>query len=112
MNSIPLPSSGDTRAFSHVTTWVFDLDNTLYPPSARLFDLIDAGQLHEARDLWAKMWPVNQFLVTEGYAASVKAGANLIGFHVGNPRPPYRPLAPEKVEELRGLLVEVGAIGR
>lgn len=28
-------------AFSHVRTWVFDLDNTLYPPSARLFDLID-----------------------------------------------------------------------
>ncbi len=27
--------------FAHVTTWVFDLDNTLYPPSARLFDLIE-----------------------------------------------------------------------
>ena len=28
-------------AFTHVTTWVFDLDHTLYPPSARLFDLIE-----------------------------------------------------------------------
>ncbi len=28
--------------FSHVRHWVFDLDNTLYPPSARLFDLIHA----------------------------------------------------------------------
>ncbi len=28
--------------FQHVTTWVFDLDNTLYPPSARLFDQIEA----------------------------------------------------------------------
>ncbi|WP_187431172.1 hypothetical protein ROLI_008720 [Roseobacter fucihabitans] len=28
-------------AFDHVTTWVFDLDHTLYPPSARLFDLIE-----------------------------------------------------------------------
>ncbi|GGL91934.1 pyrimidine 5'-nucleotidase [Pseudooceanicola nanhaiensis] len=27
--------------FSHVTTWVFDLDNTLYPPEARLFDQIE-----------------------------------------------------------------------
>ena len=25
-------------AFAHVTTWVFDLDNTLYPPSAALLD--------------------------------------------------------------------------
>lgn len=28
--------------FSHVEHWVFDLDNTLYPPEARLFDLIEA----------------------------------------------------------------------
>ena len=28
-------------SFSHVRTWVFDLDNTLYPPSARLFDQIE-----------------------------------------------------------------------
>lgn len=27
--------------FKHITTWVFDLDHTLYPPSARLFDLIE-----------------------------------------------------------------------
>lgn len=27
--------------FDHVTTWVFDLDNTLYHPSARLFDQIE-----------------------------------------------------------------------
>jgi putative hydrolase of the HAD superfamily len=28
-------------AFAHVTAWVFDLDNTLYPPQARLFDQIE-----------------------------------------------------------------------
>ncbi|MEC3861050.1 pyrimidine 5'-nucleotidase [Mesobacterium sp. TK19101] len=27
--------------FSHVKTWVFDLDNTLYPPAVRLFDQIE-----------------------------------------------------------------------
>ena len=27
--------------FTHVTGWVFDLDNTLYPPAARLFDQIE-----------------------------------------------------------------------
>lgn len=27
--------------FDHVTDWVFDLDNCLYPASTRLFDLID-----------------------------------------------------------------------
>lgn len=29
------------NSFSHVTTWVFDLDNTLYPPSANLFGQIE-----------------------------------------------------------------------
>ena len=28
-------------SFSHVTHWVFDLDNTLYPPEVRLFDQIE-----------------------------------------------------------------------
>ncbi len=28
-------------ALSHVSSWIFDLDNTLYPASARLFDQID-----------------------------------------------------------------------
>ena len=28
-------------AFVHVTHWVFDLDNTLYPPAVRLFDQIE-----------------------------------------------------------------------
>jgi putative hydrolase of the HAD superfamily len=29
------------RQFAHVDQWVFDLDNTLYPPEARLFDQIE-----------------------------------------------------------------------
>ena len=28
-------------SFEHVSVWVFDLDNTLYPPAARLFDQIE-----------------------------------------------------------------------
>ncbi len=33
----PMPAAH----FSHVSYWVFDLDNTLYPPEARLFDQIE-----------------------------------------------------------------------
>jgi putative hydrolase of the HAD superfamily len=28
-------------SLDHIDCWIFDLDNTLYPPSAKLFDLID-----------------------------------------------------------------------
>jgi putative hydrolase of the HAD superfamily len=31
----------EPHRFAHITTWVFDLDNTLYPPKYRLFDQIE-----------------------------------------------------------------------
>ena len=31
----------DYAQFSHIDTWIFDLDNTLYPPKVRLFDQIE-----------------------------------------------------------------------
>ncbi len=44
-SSDPADSAGDAalRArFAHVETWIFDLDNTLYPASDRLFSQIEA----------------------------------------------------------------------
>lgn len=38
------------EAFSHVTTWVFDLDNTLYPPHVRLFDQIEVKMTQYVMD--------------------------------------------------------------
>lgn len=35
---LPLPDPG---SFSHVETWIFDLDNTLYPASSNLFAQVD-----------------------------------------------------------------------
>ncbi|MFT6452544.1 MAG: putative hydrolase of the HAD superfamily [Halocynthiibacter sp.] len=41
----PAPNADQTAShaadFTHVREWVFDLDNTLYPPEARLFDQIE-----------------------------------------------------------------------
>ncbi|MBN8970695.1 MAG: pyrimidine 5'-nucleotidase [Rhizobiales bacterium] len=34
--------SANTRAFTHVDTWVFDLDNTLYPHHVNLWQQVDA----------------------------------------------------------------------
>lgn len=36
-----MPPAMPKDAFAHIETWVFDLDNTLYPPEARLFDQIE-----------------------------------------------------------------------
>jgi putative hydrolase of the HAD superfamily len=37
----PHLSAVDARGFSHVDTWVFDLDNTLYPHEARVWPQVD-----------------------------------------------------------------------
>ncbi|PVA10076.1 pyrimidine 5'-nucleotidase [Pelagivirga sediminicola] len=39
--------------FSHVDTWVFDLDNTLYPPELRLFDQIEVKMTQFVMDTLA-----------------------------------------------------------
>jgi putative hydrolase of the HAD superfamily len=38
-------------ALAHIDTWIFDLDNTLYPASANLFALIDARMTEFVADL-------------------------------------------------------------
>ncbi|WP_282605854.1 pyrimidine 5'-nucleotidase [Pelagibius sp. Alg239-R121] len=42
-NNGPLParSSGEAVSLPHIETWIFDLDNTLYPESCSLFDQVD-----------------------------------------------------------------------
>lgn len=44
-NTTPAPD------FRHVETWIFDLDNTLYPASSDLFALIDAKMTAYIQDL-------------------------------------------------------------
>ncbi len=41
------------NAFSQITHWVFDLDNTLYPPHARLFDQIEVRMTQFVMDALA-----------------------------------------------------------
>ena len=43
----PMPK----QHFSDVTTWVFDLDNTLYPPHVRLFDQIERRMTQYVMDI-------------------------------------------------------------
>lgn len=49
-------------AFAHVTTWIFDLDNTLYPPGSGIFDHVGekmtdyvAGKLGLGREAAARL---------------------------------------------------------
>jgi 4-hydroxy-tetrahydrodipicolinate synthase len=66
--------------------------------------LIDDVDLPAARELWARLWPLCQFLEGRSYPAAVKAACNLAGDTTGPVRPPLLPLDHAASNELRTLL--------
>jgi putative hydrolase of the HAD superfamily len=65
-----------TNGFGHVDTWIFDLDNTLYPASCRLFDQIDR-RIGEFVTRLLQVEPVEARRIQKGYL--YKYGTTLRG---------------------------------
>jgi 4-hydroxy-tetrahydrodipicolinate synthase len=66
--------------------------------------LIDEIDLPPARDLWARLWPLCQFLESHSYPAAVKAACRLVGDSTGPVRAPLLPLDDDTIAELAGLV--------
>ena len=66
--------------------------------------LIDDIDLPAARELWARLWPLCQFLESQSYPAAVKAACRLVGDTTGPVRAPLLPLDDVATGELRALL--------
>lgn len=93
------------QEFDHVTTWVFDLDNTLYPPRMGLFDQIESKMT---------AWVMQQLSLPEAEADALRAryyqqyGTTLAGLMSQHQMPPdafladvhdidFAPLLPDPV---------------
>jgi 4-hydroxy-tetrahydrodipicolinate synthase len=68
------------------------------------------GDLEAGRQLWARLWPIADFLESHNYVAGVKAGLALIGHSAGPTRAPIAALPDAEQDELRQLLVNSGVI--
>jgi hypothetical protein len=66
--------------------------------------LIDAIDLPAARELWARLWPLCQFLEGQSYPAAVKTACSLVGDSTGPVRPPLLPLDQATTSELSELV--------
>jgi 4-hydroxy-tetrahydrodipicolinate synthase len=66
--------------------------------------LIDDIDLPAARELWARLWPLCQFLEGQSYSAAVKTACRLIGDTTGPVRAPLLPLDDAATSELAALL--------
>jgi len=54
------------RSFDHIDTWVFDLDNTLYPHHVNLWQQVDA-RIGEFVSAWLKVSPVEAHRIQKDY---------------------------------------------
>jgi 4-hydroxy-tetrahydrodipicolinate synthase len=66
--------------------------------------LIDDIDLPAARELWARLWPLCQFLEGQSYSAAVKTACGLVGDTTGPVRPPLLPLDEAARSELGALV--------
>src|ERR671933_120000 len=66
--------------------------------------LIDDIDLPAARKLWARLWPLCQFLEGQSYPAAVKTACRLVGDATGPVRPPLLALDDAATTELAGLV--------
>jgi len=66
--------------------------------------LIDDIDLPAARELWARLWPLCQFLEGQSYPAAVKAACRMVGDTTGPVRAPLLPLDDAATHQLGALL--------
>lgn len=73
-------------------------------PCIDLYEAVRAGDLDTAQARYDELKPLLEFIVAGGLATTVKAGLDLLGFPVGDPRPPLLPLDEPGRAELKELL--------
>jgi len=69
----------------------------IFPHEAvQLVELLDAGKIADALDLWQYMWPVAAFMweneLDVGFLPGVKAATEMVGRKMGPPRRPQMPV--------------------
>ncbi len=87
-STLPRHYTGAMRQlFSHVRHWVFDLDNTLYHPSARLFDQIEVRMTDWVMQALGVDRPEADRLRTHYWQTHGTTLAGLMAEHGVDPRP-------------------------
>ena len=59
-----------------------------------VYDAVSAGNLGQAREAWARVYPLIDAIMAQPFIPAVKAGLAAVGFPVGRPREPVAGLHP------------------
>lgn len=84
--------------------WCTAAPNLRPQPCTDLYNAVRADDLEKAQLLYDDLKPLLQFIVAGGLPTTVKAGLDLLGFPVGDPRAPLLALDGQGRAELQDLL--------
>lgn len=65
-------------------------------------------KLPRALEVWARLWPILNFMLLNGYVALAKAGSAFRGLDLGEPREPISAASPELKVRLKSVLDKAG----
>lgn len=84
--------------------WCTAAPNLRPQPCLDLYEAVTAGDPARAQAIYADLAPLLRFIVDGGLPTTVKAGLDLLGRGVGDPRLPLLPLDAGRRADLQGLL--------
>lgn len=82
--------------------------NVIPHEAVQLYELVSAGKLTQARQLWAKLLPAQLYYWSHVYNAAVKMSTNMTGRSVGPCRKPVLELTDTELVELKQALAPLG----
>jgi 4-hydroxy-tetrahydrodipicolinate synthase len=68
-----------------------------------VYDAVTAGDLAQARQAWARVYPLIGAIMAEPFIPAVKAALTAVGFPVGDPREPVAALSPTAAARITDL---------
>jgi 4-hydroxy-tetrahydrodipicolinate synthase len=109
-NTLPFYNGSNPLILDALTAgasgWCTAAPNLRPQPCLDLYAATQAGDYDAAKGIYDDLSPLLRFIVAGGLPTTVKAGLNLLGTHVGDPRPPLLPLDEAGLNEIRALLID------
>ena len=109
-NTLPFYNGSNPLILDALTAgasgWCTAAPNLRPQPCLDLYAANQAGDYDAAKAIYEDLSPLLRFIVAGGLPTTVKAGLNLLGTHVGDPRPPLLPLDEAGLDEMRSLLID------
>jgi 4-hydroxy-tetrahydrodipicolinate synthase len=75
-----------------------------------VYDAVSAGNLRQAREAWARVYPVIDAIMAQPFIPAVKAGLAAAGFPAGTPRQPVAGLDPAAASHIAELVTALNPV--